>query len=127
MLSSGLCAGFAHRLQNSLPVRTSRAQKTRRSDRHAPPSTAIPDVCAELAAKGEEEFRLWLRSLDLSTLKAIIKMNGFDPGKASQRWTDPNKFVALVAGQAVSRVERGSTFLPPQSGPRSVAPPSPTP
>jgi hypothetical protein len=77
--------------------------------------SAVPDVFAELAAKGENEFRFWLQSLDLLTLKAIIKLNGFDPGKASQRWKDPDKLVGLAFQQAIGRATRGSAFLRPKA------------
>ena len=82
-----------------------------------PPKTAvsIPDVFAVLQEKGEVEFGFWARTLDIPTLKAVIKSNGFDPAKASQRWTDPDKFVGLVIEQTVSRLKRGSAFLPPKS------------
>jgi hypothetical protein len=69
--------------------------------------------------KGEEEFRFWLRSLDLRTLKTIIKINGFDPAKASQRWRDLDKFVALIAEQTAARLRRGSAFLPAKASEES--------
>ena len=65
--------------------------------------------------KGEDEFRFWLRSLDLHLLKAIVKANGFDPGKNSQRWSEPDKFADLIAEQTAARLRRGSAFLTPKS------------
>jgi len=108
---------FAASLDDILAGLPSRAQRARRSDRQILPPTDIPDVFAALAAKGEEEFRFWLRSIDLPELKAIIKMHGFDPGKAAQHWTDPDKFLALVADQTISRMKRGSAFLRPKAAP----------
>lgn len=75
-------------------------------------SATAPDVFAALQEKGEEEFRFWLRSLDTATLKSIIKVNGFDPAKVSSRWTEPDKFVALIFEQSIARLKRGSAFLP---------------
>jgi hypothetical protein len=75
-------------------------------------STTPPDVIAALMEKGEEEFTFWLRSFDLATLKSIVKANGFDPAKASLRWREPDKFVALIAEQTQARFRRGSAFLP---------------
>lgn len=80
------------------------------------PTVVVPDVFAELQAKGELEFGFWMRSLDIPTLKAIIKKNGFDPAKAAQRWTDPDKFIGLVIEQTLARLKRGSSFLTPKSG-----------
>jgi hypothetical protein len=78
-----------------------------------PPKSAItiPNVFAELQARGELEFGFWVRSLDIPTLKAIIRANGFDPAKAAQRWTDPDKFAGLVIEQTLARMKRGSSFL----------------
>lgn len=80
--------------------------------RPKPAAVQVPDIMAALQQKGEEEFRFWLRSLDLLTLKAAIKANGFDPGKTSRGWTDCDKLVGLIAEQAVARLRRGSAFLP---------------
>lgn len=90
----------------ALPARPARPPR--------PPKIAItvPDVFAALQEKGEVEFGFWIRTLDVPTLKAVIRANGFDPAKASQRWTDPDKFVALVTDQTLARMKRGSAFLP---------------
>jgi hypothetical protein len=48
-------------------------------------------------------------------LKAIVKANGFDPGKTSQRWTEPDKYVELIADQTAARLRRGSAFLTPKT------------
>lgn len=90
----------------SRPARPPRPQKT---------AVPIPDVFAVLQEKGESEFGFWVRTLDIPTLRAIIKKNGFDPAKAAQRWTDPDKFVGLVMEQTLSRMKRGSAFLPPKT------------
>ncbi len=81
-----------------------------------PPKTAVavPNVFGVLQEKGETEFGFWIRTLDIPTLKAVIRANGFDPAKASQRWTDPDKFAGLVIEQTVARLKRGSAFLPPK-------------
>ncbi len=75
----------------------------------------VPDVLKAFQDKGETEFRFWLRDFDLATLKAIVKANGFDPGKNSQRWTEPDKFIALITEQTAARLRRGSAFLPPKT------------
>lgn len=99
---------FAAKLEgitSDLPARLER------SPRPPKPAISIPDVFSVLQEKGEMEFSFWVRSLDIPTLKAIIKRNGFDPGKAAQRWTDPDKFIGLVIEQTISRLKRGSAFL----------------
>lgn len=105
---------FAERLNDvvgSLPT----GQSQRRPVKRSGPQAAPPDIFAAYQDKGDEEFRFWLRSMSLSVLKAIVKTNGFDPGKASQRWTEPDKFAALIVDQTVARLRRGSAFLGPKS------------
>jgi hypothetical protein len=89
-------------------------EKTAKQKRKASQSV-VPDIFAAFQEKGEQEFRFWLRSLDLAALKAIVKKNGFDPAKASARWTEPDKFVALIEEQLIARLKRGSAFLPTKS------------
>jgi hypothetical protein len=106
---------FAQRLEavvSELPTSKSRKKtsKTKRSDE----VSDIPDVIKRFQELGESEFHYWLRDFDLPTLKAIVKANGFDPGKTSQRWTEPDKFIALIAEQTAARLRRGSAFLPPK-------------
>lgn len=76
------------------------------------PQAGVPDVFKALQERGEEEFYFWLRTLDTPTLKAVIKQNGFDPGKVAVRWTDHDKFIALVVEQTQARLKRGAAFLP---------------
>jgi len=76
------------------------------------PQAEVLDVFTVLQERGEEEFRFWLRTLDVPTLKAVIKQNGFDPGKVAARWTDHDKFVALIVEQSLARLKRGAAFLP---------------
>jgi hypothetical protein len=107
---------FANRLEaivSDFPS-TSRVKKSKKP-KNTESETPLPDVIASYQAKGEGEFRFWLRDFDLSTLKAIVKANGFDPGKNSQRWTEPDKFIALIVDQTAARLRRGSTFLPSKS------------
>ncbi len=107
---------FAHRLEaivSDLPS-TQGGEKTRKSRPRKSHGTS-PDVIAAYESKGEVEFRFWLREFDLLTLKAIVKANGFDPGKNSQRWSEPDKFIALIVEQTAARLRRGSTFLPPKA------------
>lgn len=84
-----------------------------RRDRSSAPS---PDVFAVLESQGPEELRFSLRSLDLRTLRQIVKTNGFDASRASQKWSDPDKFINLIVEQATARLRRGSGFLPPATG-----------
>jgi len=101
---------FAARLEE---ISSSLMVSAKKDSRNKPigPTEATPNVFSVHQEKGEEEFRFWLRSLNLRVLKAIVKTNGFDPGKTSQRWTEPDKFVELIADQTAARLRRGSAFL----------------
>ena len=70
-----------------------------------------PDIYAEHQRRGEEEFRFWLKGLDLASLKLIVKANGFDVTKTSRRWTEPEKFANLIVEQMRARLKRGSSFI----------------
>jgi hypothetical protein len=101
---------FAKRLEEiTAPLPAPSA--ARRRTRNAGPAETPPNIFAVREEKGEEEFRFWLQSLNLRMLKAIVKANGFDPGKSSQRWTEPDKFVQLIADQTAARLRRGTAFL----------------
>jgi hypothetical protein len=109
---AGRNPNFSSRLEEIVAELPSKEQRKTSKQKNATQSIAAPDIFAALQEKGEEEFRFWLRTLDVATLKTIIKKNGFDPAKASVRWTEPDKFVALIVEQAIARLKRGSAFLP---------------
>ncbi len=112
---AGRNVGFAAQLEELL-VPALRNPRQKNSGARGPQDySTVPDVLSALEKDGEDEFRFWLRSFDLVTLKAIIKSNGFDVARASQKWTDPDKFINLIAEQASARLRRGSAFLPPTS------------
>lgn len=116
-------ADFAARLEQIAPFTPTRVrEKSERRTRKVPADA--PDVFTALQTKGEAEFSFWLRSLDLGTLKLIVKANGFDPAKASQRWREPDKFVSLIATQTAARLRRGSGFLRSADGDREAQPPT---
>lgn len=109
--------GFAARLEAITAVipapKVDRRSKRRRKPRA--PAVAAPDVFLAHSEKGDEEFRFWLRVLDLHTLRAIVRSNGFDPGKMTAHWTDADKYVGLIADQVAARLRRGSAFLTPRA------------
>ena len=107
---------FAASLDTLLDGLPSRSGRHTRAAKSPKVTLNVPDVFVVFQDKGEMEFRFWVRSLDVPTLKAIIKANGFDAAKASHRWTDPDKFAVLVADQTIARMKRGSGFLTPKSG-----------
>jgi hypothetical protein len=105
---------FAKKLEEALNELPEATKKKAKRTKPSLDKIETPDIIEAFQVKGEEEFRFWLRDFDLITLKAIIKQNGFDPGKNSQRWKEPDKFIELITEQAIARLKRGSTFLAPK-------------
>ena len=93
---------FAAKLESIMAEVTARPARPPRPSKSA---LSIPDVFAVLQEKGEVEFGFWVRTLDVPTLKAVIRSNGFDLTKVSQRWTDPDKFAKLVVDQTAARLK----------------------
>ena len=106
---------FAARLEALLTPALGGRPSKHSGTRAQPHAVEVPDVLSALEEQGEEEFRFWIRAFDLATLKAIVKSNGFDVARASQKWTDPDKFINLIVEQTSARLRRGSGFLPPPS------------
>ncbi len=105
---------FAQRLDDITSELPAQFKKVRNKSPRLRLALDVPDVFASLEERGEEEFRFWLRTLDIPTLKAIIKVYGLDAAKASTRWIDKDKFMTLVAEQTIAQRKRGSAFLPPK-------------
>ena len=63
---------FAEKLDAAIAPLPAAKPKKQKLVQHA------PDIYLEHRHRGEDEFRFWLAGLDLPTLKAIVKANGFD-------------------------------------------------
>lgn len=73
----------------------------------------LPDVFAAALSKTDEELEMWLGTLDLPVLKAIVRKHEFDASKRTQRWREPQKFAQFITSQLRSRLRRGASFLSP--------------
>src|SRR2546422_1134587 len=65
---------FARRLDDiisGVPVR----RPPRKVPKTAVNTGNLPDIFTELKARGEVEFELWLKHLEISTLRALIKQH----------------------------------------------------
>nr|WP_284506103.1 hypothetical protein [Caballeronia sp. INDeC2] len=71
----------------------------------------VPDVHAELAARGDEDFRAWLSAQPADVLKAIIRRQDLDPSRRSSKWKDEKKLANFIADGLRSRLSRGSAFI----------------
>jgi hypothetical protein len=71
----------------------------------------LPDIYAEWGARGEQEFRLWLRSVPLAVMRAVIKQHELDPSRRTLRWKEAEKVSEYIADQLQVRLSRGSKFM----------------
>jgi hypothetical protein len=72
---------------------------------------AIPDIYAERSARGESEFRLWLREQPIDVLRAIVSGHDLDAARRTSKWKDVDKLAAFIADQLQLRSARGASFL----------------
>lgn len=75
------------------------------------PKVMVPDVHAELALRGEAEFRLWLLTQPREVLRAVIRSEDIDPTRRTAKWKDVDKLAEYIAESLKSRQQRGAAFL----------------
>jgi hypothetical protein len=100
---------FAARLDallSALPARTSPSKKNAKAE-----AEALPDVHAELAARSETEFQLWLNGLPVNVLRAVIRTHDLDSTRRTVKWKDAEKLAAFIAEGLRARLARGSSFI----------------
>lgn len=108
---SGRNPAFAERLDSLLSVlpesrRPTAAKRAARDTR-----ATLPDVHAEWAARGETDFRLWLRDQPVPTIRALIRAQDLDPARRTGKWKDGEKLADFVAEGLRARLSRGSAFI----------------
>ena len=110
-------ASFARKLELALAVPGSPTVKAVKKKAKATPKdeSAAPGQFDALARRGGDEFRAFLLSLDVPTLKAIIKREGLDPGKSARSWKNADRLAGLIFDRTAARMNRGSAFLPPKA------------
>ncbi len=71
----------------------------------------LPDIHVEWNARGEAEFRLWLRDRPIAVLRGIIRREDFDPTRRTTKWKEPEKLAHFIADGLSARLSRGSAFI----------------
>lgn len=105
-------AGRVESLLSALPERKARPIKP-----EIPPSSEnLPDIHAEWNARGETEFRLWLRDQPTPVLRAVIRSQDLDPTRRTIKWREPEKLAEFIADGLSARLSRGSAFIRGRSG-----------
>jgi hypothetical protein len=80
------------------------------------PLEPLPDIHAEWTARGEPEFRLWLKDQPLQVLRAIIRREDLDSTRRTAKWSEQEKLAAFIADGLSGRLSRGSAFIRGRSG-----------
>jgi hypothetical protein len=68
------------------------------------------DPFAVLRQAGEQGLQEALASLDLASLKAIVRAYRLDPARISARWTAPERIIELIVEQVTARLNHGRAF-----------------
>ena len=101
---------FAIRLETILTeagIQIGRSKSSIPNKRNAP----IIDVYNEWNARGESEFRLWLKDQPLAEIRLIIRQQDFDPTRKTAKWKESEKLSDFVVRCLNSRLSRGSAFI----------------
>lgn len=101
---------FAEKVGHLLSVLPERKATVRKSP-VKPKPIEPPDIYAEWNARGEAEFRLWLREQPVAILRALIRQHDLDAVRRTSKWKDADKLSAYIADQLQARMTRGSSFL----------------
>ncbi len=71
----------------------------------------LPDIHTELSARGDGEFRLWLRDQPTSILRSLIRKHDLDATRRTVKWREPEKLAEFIADGMSARSTRGSAFI----------------
>ncbi|PYV14279.1 MAG: hypothetical protein DMG07_12315 [Acidobacteria bacterium] len=75
------------------------------------PPERLPDLHAEWTARGETDFRIWLRDQTIPVLRALIRAQDIDPTRRTVKWREAEKLADFLADGLRARMSRGSAFL----------------
>lgn len=101
---------FAEKLGNLLPELPEKKTKPKKT-KPKRSQEKLPDIHAELKARGDTEFRLWLRDQSVPVLRALIRAEDFDATRRATKWKEPEKLADYIADKLRERQARGSAFL----------------
>lgn len=101
---------FAHKLETLLSHLPERRAKDAKPETLTSPED-LPDIHAEWSARGDEEFRLWLREQPTPVLRAVIRAQDLDPTRRTVKWREPEKLAEFIADGISARLSRGAAFI----------------
>lgn len=68
------------------------------------------DPFAVLRAHGDSGLRSALDSLDITSLRQIVRQHRLDPARISARWSARDRVIALIVEQVRARADHGKAF-----------------
>jgi len=71
----------------------------------------VPDIHAEWIARGEADFRLWLRDQPIPVLRDVIRAQDLDSTRRTAKWKEANKLADFISDSLRARLSRGSAFI----------------
>jgi hypothetical protein len=71
----------------------------------------LPDLHAEWNARGEPDFRIWLRDQPIPVLRAVIRAQDLDSTRRTVKWKEAEKLAEFIADSLRARLSRGSAFI----------------
>ena len=94
-------------LLSELPEKKATAKKAAK----AIPPEHLPDIHVEWTARGETDFRLWLRDQPVPVLRAVIRAEDLDATRRTVKWKEAEKLADFIADSRRARQSRGSAFI----------------
>lgn len=70
----------------------------------------LPDPFSVYRAQGEEKLRALLDTLELASLRAIVRTHRLDPARISARWSARDRVIKLIVDQVKARANHGRAF-----------------
>lgn len=94
-------------LLSELPEKKTTAKRTAKTT----PPEHLPDIHAEWTARGETDFRLWLRDQPVPVLRALVRAEDLDTTRRTVKWKEAEKLANFITDSLRARQSRGSAFI----------------
>lgn len=94
-------------LLSGLPERTTTAKRVAKTLL----PVQLPDIHAEWTARGETDFRLWLRDQPIPVLRSLIRAEDLDATRRTAKWKEAEKLADFIVENLRARQARGFAFI----------------
>jgi hypothetical protein len=103
---------FATRVESLLSALSERKAVSKRAVTTPSPKVMLDiDIHAEWNARGETDFRLWLRDQPIHILRALIRAQDLDSTRRTVKWKEAEKLADFITDNLRARLQRGSAFI----------------